>query len=95
MLLDSGADVTLVPQAVVGELGLAPSAERLYELIGFDGSISFAQIVQLDLLFLGRAFRGEFLLIDQKWGILGRNILNAVPLLLDGPHLNWDELRRG
>ena len=40
-----------------------------------------APIVQLELLFCNRTFRGQFLVIDQEWSILGRNILNAVALL--------------
>jgi hypothetical protein len=40
---------------------------------------------------LGRAFRGQFLVIDQQAGILGRNILNNLALLLDGPQLTWSE----
>jgi len=91
MLLDSGADVTLVPQTAVDSLGLAIVLDRQYELEGFDGSVSLASVVRLELLFGGRTFRGQFLLIDGAWGILGRNVLNAVPILLDGPNLVWDE----
>ncbi len=91
MLLDSGADVTLLPRSVVDRLGVEVIPERQYELVGFDGAASLAPVVQLELIFLGRMFRGQFLLIDQEWGIVGRNILNAVALLLDGPHLNWSE----
>jgi len=50
-------------------------------------------VVQLELLFCNRSFRGQFLVMDQAWGILGRNVLNAIPVLLDGPHLMWDEHR--
>ncbi len=91
MLLDTGADVTLIPAQVVQKLGLTTDLGTQYELVGFDGSIHFAPTVRLELLFLHRAFRGQFLLIDQERGILGRNILNVVALLLDGPHLRWDE----
>jgi hypothetical protein len=91
MLLDSGADVTLIPQAAASVLGVDVIPNRRYELIGFDGSTSFAPVVQLELVFCGRTFRGQFLLIEQEWGVLGRNVLNAVALLLDGPHLTWDE----
>ena len=42
---------------------------------------------------LGRTFRGQFLVIDEEVGILGRNILNALALLLDGPQQTWSELR--
>jgi len=93
VLLDSGADVTLIPQAAVSQLGVAIIPDSYYELIGFDENLSFAQVVRLELIFCRRTFRGRFLLIDQTWGILGRNILNAVPLLLDGPRLMWEEQR--
>ena len=93
MLLDSGADVTLIPQAYVNRLDVAVVSDKLYELMGFDGGTSFAPVVQLELAFLRRTFRGQFLLIDQEWGVLGRNILNALSLLLDGPRLMWNEQR--
>ncbi len=48
-------------------------------------------MVQLELVFLRKRFKGQFLLIDQPIGILGRNVLNAVALLLDGPNAQWDE----
>jgi hypothetical protein len=95
MLLDSGADVTLVPQAAVDALGVAIVPDRRYELVGFDGSMSLASVVRLELLFCGRTFRGQFLVIDRAWGILGRNVLNAVSIVLDGPSLVWDEHRPG
>jgi len=93
ILLDSGADVTLLPKVLVNKLGVDIISDRQYELIGLDGKTSFASIVRLDLSFCGRTFRGQLLLIDQSWGILGRNVLNAVPLLFDGPRLTWEEYR--
>jgi hypothetical protein len=77
----------------VNQLGVSTVPGKQYELIGFDGTISFAPIVRLELVFCRRTFWGQFLLIDQEWGVLGRNVLNAVPLLLDGPRLTWDEYR--
>jgi hypothetical protein len=91
MLLDSGADVSLIPQSFIEQLGLELIAESVYELMGFDGTTSFAPVVQIELLFLGRTFRGRFLILDQEWGILGRDILNHVPLWLNGPELTWSE----
>jgi hypothetical protein len=90
MLLDTGADVSLIPQASINLLGLTTISDTRYELVGFDGTRSFAGVVRLELIFLERTFRGQFLLTEQDWGILGRNILNAVPLLLDGPRLTWE-----
>ena len=94
MLMDTGADVTLLPRDVVEQLGIEPVAGRVYELQGFDGETKLAEVVQLELAFLGRKFTGQFLLIDQPFGILGRNILNAVVLLLDGPLGIWEEQTR-
>jgi hypothetical protein len=42
MLLDSGADVTLIPQTFVNQLGLTVDPNEGYELMGFDGNISMA-----------------------------------------------------
>lgn len=91
MLLDSGADISLIPQAIIPDLQLTIVPERQYELIGFDGSTRLAQAVRAELVFCRRTYRGQFLLIDQDWGILGRNILNTLSLLFDGPRLSWTE----
>jgi hypothetical protein len=93
MLLDSGADATLLPQIIVDQIGVSIDPGEEYELMGFDGNISMARVVRLDLIFLRRAFKGRFLLINQEWGLIGRDILNHVSLLLDGPHLSWTEQR--
>ena len=95
MLLDTGADVTLIPRINLNGLNLATLQDKLYELMSFDGSTSFAPVIQLELIFCRRIFRGQFLVIDQAWGIICRNVLNSVPLVLDGPNLTWDEKRSG
>ena len=59
--------------------------------MGFDGATSLAEAVRADLLFLNKTFKGQFLLINHEVGILGRDVLNRVALLLDGPHLTWEE----
>lgn len=94
MLLDTGADVTLLPQTAVEQLGVNADASGGYELMGFDGRVSTTRAVSVDLLFLRRAFKGRFLLIDQGWGIIGRDILNHVSLLFDGAGLRWEETPR-
>lgn len=91
VLVDTGADITLLPRSAVEQLGVPLLAGQQYELIGFDGSKSFAPAVLLDLLFLRRAFRGRYLLIEEERGIMGRDILNHVLLLLDGPQQQWSE----
>jgi hypothetical protein len=82
----------LIPQSSASQLDLNIDPEG-YELMAFDGSKSVAQVVRLDLILLKRVFRGRFLLINQECGILGRDILNHISLLLNGPRLNWEEQR--
>ncbi len=91
LLLDTGADVTLLPRMAVERLGVPLLVNEQYELMGFDGSRSFARVVMLDVLFLRRAFRGRYLLTEVEPGILGRDILNHVMVLLDGPRQQWSE----
>jgi hypothetical protein len=91
MLLDSGADVTLLPQSGVQRLGVVSEQAGEIELVGFDGRRSTAPIVRVDLILLGKTFKGRYLTFDQECGILGRDILNHLVLLLDGPALTWHE----
>ena len=93
MLLDSGADASMVPEQIVENLGVDTSLSGQFEIIGVEGKSTFARAVSIELVFLGRRFRGQFLLTPNEYGIIGRNILNRVPLLLDGPKLAWDEPR--
>ena len=91
LLMDTGADITLLPRTAVEQLGVPLLADQRYEVMGFDGSKSFAPVVMLDLIFLKHAFRGRYLLIEEGRGIMGRDILNHVILLLDGPQQQWSE----
>src|SRR5262249_31157487 len=92
MLIDSGADVSLLPGSAASALGIASMSER-YQLEAFDGTIRESEAVRADLLFLRRRFRGQFLLVDSEVGVLGRDVLNHVRLLLDGPARSWEEWR--
>jgi hypothetical protein len=80
MLIDSGADVSLVPESSVRPLGLEPDEQHGYELTAFDGSKSVAKSVQCDLVFLGKVYRGAYLVVQGAHGILGRDVLNHVSL---------------
>jgi hypothetical protein len=89
MLLDTGADVSLLPRSHVTQL-VSPDAKR-YELEAFDGTKSTAPAITVEVQFLDKSFRGQFLVIDNWHGVLGRNILNNLSLLLDGPFRKWTE----
>jgi hypothetical protein len=91
LLLDTGADTTLLPRSAIIRLGINPDPALAYDLIGFDGSRSTTQAVDLDMIFLQKAFRGRYLLIDGDRGILGRDVLASVALLLDGPRQEWSQ----
>ena len=91
MLIDSGSDLTLIPERCINDLNLDLDQSTRHELEGFDGHKSLAKSVQLDLVFLGRTFKGRFVVIDSEIGILGRNVLNHFSLVLDGPGLSWDQ----
>jgi hypothetical protein len=91
MLLDTGADVTLLPRTAVERLGVPPEADQSFELIGFDGTRSFAPVVTLQVVLLRHGFRGHYLLIDGESGVPGRDILNHLVLLLDGPRQQWSQ----
>ena len=60
MLLDSGADVTLVQRSFINRLGLVVDPHKTYELSAFDGRISVAEVVELDLLFLSGRLEVDF-----------------------------------
>ena len=90
MLLYAGADLTLVPRTVVGQLGVWPTPDRHYELMGLDGNRSLASIVNLDLILDGKAYRGPYLLSEDAVGVIGRNVLNHLSLEFDGPALEWN-----
>ncbi|HEX9839521.1 MAG TPA: retropepsin-like aspartic protease [Anaerolineales bacterium] len=94
MLLDTGADITFLPSRYLEDLDIEPDNDKIYEVQGFDGDSKLVRMAELELIFLRRKFAGQFLLVDEPVGILGRNILNQVPILFDGPRAKWDEYKR-
>ena len=89
MLIDTGADVTIVPRPSVAELGVPMISDSGWALEGFGGDQTSADVANLEMKWGKRTFRGLFLVVDQDWGILGRKILNKVKMTLDGPNLTW------
>jgi len=91
MLMDTGADATLLPVDAVRKIGVDIEADSSFEVETFDGESKRLQFAKLDLFFLNKKFAGEYLLINRQMGILGRNVLNNLHLVLDGVRQKWDE----
>jgi hypothetical protein len=91
MVIDSGADMSFIPASAVNELDLQRAPGEGYRLRAFDGSSSASKAVKADMLFLGRTFKGLYLVRQSEIGILGRDVLNHFVILLDGPHLRWQQ----
>ena len=89
LLIDTGADTTLLPSRVLESLRLRPDDSSTCDLIGFDGTPSTAPVAELDMIFLQKIFRGRYVFIDRAHGILGRDVLNSVALLMNGPASEW------
>lgn len=84
--IDTGADVSAVPTGLVNQLGLVPAGEIQVE--GYDGQISAVHVYDvvlgiLDLRIIGLAV----IAIPENYVLLGRDVLNTLRLLFDGPAL--------
>jgi len=90
VLLDTGADISMLPLSVIEELQIEPSTENV-NLIGFNDSRSVSKVYILQVIFLGKRITGEYCPIDGETGILGRDVLNAFSIVFDGVNLEWKE----
>ncbi len=89
MLMDTGSDITLLSRKYCDEIGVNVSKTKSLELEGFNQTTSTAFYVRLDLIFLNKIFRGNFLVYDHDEGIIGRDIVNKYSILFDGKNLEW------
>ena len=89
MLLDTGADITLLPKSFCDKIGVKVSETESLELEGFNQTTTVAFYVNLDFIFLNKIFRGKFLIYDRNEGIIGRDVLNEFAILFDGKNLDW------
>lgn len=88
LLLDTGADVSLVPRHVAEAVGaeVHPSGVALRF---YDGREAMCDVAELSVEVLHYRFQGAFVIVDAEHGVLGRNILNLLVLTLDGPQQVW------
>lgn len=84
-LVDSGSDATLVPLTHLQAIGAEESAPGW--LIGITGHRQPVSLYFVDDYFDKQAFPGIRVMADKTASevILGRDVLNKLPLFLDGP----------
>ena len=89
-LLDSAADVTVVPARVVRQLHLSPLGE--VAVTGFDGevTIAVAYLVQLAIRQLGAELFKVLASEQEPHVLLGRDVLNRHRVVMDGPQLRLE-----
>jgi hypothetical protein len=91
MLLDLGADCSLLPEAIVQKVGAKLDRDSNYEISGYDGNIRITPTVIAQVVFCGKAFHGRYAITSDEIGILGRDVLNHLRLTFHGPETFWSE----
>ncbi|HID91266.1 TPA: retroviral-like aspartic protease [Candidatus Bathyarchaeota archaeon] len=89
--LDTGADITVLPQRVIGELGLIPAGR--VSVSSFDGREQWKYTYFVDLSFHNFRFPTvEVIGARRRDALLGRDVLNLLKTTLDGKALCFDLL---
>ena len=83
--IDSGADITALPLTVVQQLNL--QANHFLEIAGYDNQIVSLPVYDSRLTIAHIRVRFEAIAISENHAILGRDVLNLLRVLLDGPAL--------
>jgi hypothetical protein len=87
--LDTGAALTVVPQWMVVQLGLAPRGEVWAR--GYDGPYSQRGFYFVRLVLDGHELAAvQCLAAERDTVLVGRNVLNRFLLTLDGRNLRFD-----
>lgn len=90
VLLDTGADISLLPLSAIEKLHIEPSGEKV-KLVGFNESENISDGYALQVIFLGKRLTGDYCAINDEVGILGRDVLNRFSIIFDGRNLEWRE----
>lgn len=85
--LDSAADRTVIPLALLTALGLEPIDS--VTIGGLGGKVMNLQVFLVSLAIKSLPARPYLIVAhpDEPWVLLGRDVLNSHRLLLDGPNL--------
>ena len=81
--------MSALPLKVATQLGSNMQDAPHLKIEGFDGVRRPAVICRVHMKFGTMNVEGDFIVLDQEYGILGRDILNCGELVLDGPALKW------
>jgi predicted aspartyl protease len=82
--LDTGADLSAVPEGYLAELDLPPV--RIVRAAGFAGELQEVVVYRVDIEIGDMSFRSiEALATRRPYVILGRNVLRRLIMRLDGP----------
>jgi predicted aspartyl protease len=84
--IDTGADLTVIPAHLVGQLQLMPAGE--IEVEGYDGRRATLQVYDVNLYIDQLSLPGLLVIaFAEDYVLLGRDVLNRLRVVLDGPEL--------
>jgi predicted aspartyl protease len=87
--LDTAADISVLPDAIVDQLELAPVAETM--VAGFESHPVSARVYVVAVHIAGtRLYPARVVTHLAGYALLGRNILNSLFVRLDGPDLQFE-----
>lgn len=86
--IDSGADMTAIPEDLVNALGLIPAREIPTK--GYKKGEQTHHTYFVDVSLDGHSFYTEVMAVERTNVLIGRDILNQLKLILDGKNLNFD-----
>ncbi len=86
--IDSGADITALPINVVQQLNL--QTNHFLEVAGYDNQIVSLPVYDVRLTVAHIRVRLKAIAVSENHAILGRDVLNLLRLMLDGPALTLE-----
>ena len=90
MLIDSGSFVTAVPQKSLKAIGVYESDYGTCYCQGFEGAVIERKTYMVKLRFADQDQLLEVVPINEKFGLIGRDLLNDLKTTLGGPDEGWD-----